>query len=167
MAGGLFGRPFAFNIKCIIFSLIIISIFFYKPTIQNNYLAYGVSFGLFVISYVAMAWYDSVYNCDILPLKKGSASFQRFLKPEAHESKKQEEHMETAYETSLKYKLIYLAHIFFIVPVLGYVAYYGKKTPKTAFIIVGVLTAFTLVYHGLHLMYSMHLEPKQKEVKEN
>lgn len=89
MAGGLFGRPFAFNIKCIIFSLIIISIFFYKPTIQNNYLAYGVRFGLFVISYVAMAWYDSVYNCDILPLKKGSVSFQRFLKPEAHEPKKQ------------------------------------------------------------------------------
>ena len=84
MAGGLFGRPFAFNIKCIIFSLIIISLFFFKPNIKNNYIAYGISFLLFVVSYVAMAWYDSIYNCDILPLKKGSSSFQRFLKPKSH-----------------------------------------------------------------------------------
>jgi hypothetical protein len=158
MAGGLFGRPFAFNIKCIIFSLIIITLFFYKPIIKNTYVAYGTSFILFVVSYVAMAWYDSVYNCDILPLKKGSVSAQRFLKPDAHEKEKQEKHLETAYETSLKYKLIYAAHLFFIVPLLGYVAYYGKKTPNTGFIITGVLTAFTMAYHGVHLMYSMHNE---------
>ena len=156
MAGGLFGRPFAFNIKCIIFSLIIISIFFFKPNIKNNYIAYGISFLLFVVSYVAMAWYDSMYNCDILPLKKGSSSFQRFLKPTSHTNRKQDEHLETSYEKSLKYKLIYIAHILFIVPLLGYVVYYGKKTPKNVFVVVGVLTAFTLVYHGAHLMYSMH-----------
>ena len=156
MAGGLFGRPFAFNIKCIIFSLIIISLFFFKPNIKNNYIAYGISFLLFVVSYVAMAWYDSIYNCDILPLKKGSSSFQRFLKPKSHTNRKQDEHLETSYEKSLKYKLIYVAHILFIVPLLAYVVYYGKKTPKNVFVIVGVVTAFTLVYHGVHLMYSMH-----------
>ena len=31
MAGGLFGKPFALNIKCIIFSLMIMAIFLYKP----------------------------------------------------------------------------------------------------------------------------------------
>ena len=30
MAGGLFGKPFALNIKCIIFSLMIMVIFLYK-----------------------------------------------------------------------------------------------------------------------------------------
>ena len=30
MAGGLFGRPFTFNIKCIIFSLLIMAIFLYN-----------------------------------------------------------------------------------------------------------------------------------------
>ena len=156
MAGGLFGRPFAFNIKCIIFSLLVISLFLLKPNIQNNWILYGICFILFVVSYVGMAWYDSVYNCDILPLKKGDASFQKHLKPPAHTDRKQTEHLETSYETSLKYKLIYIAHILFIVPLLGYIAYYRKRVHPYAYVILGVLTAFTLVYHGIHLMYSVH-----------
>ena len=34
MAGGIFGKPFALNIKCIIFSLIIMALFLYKPDIR-------------------------------------------------------------------------------------------------------------------------------------
>ena len=118
-------------------------------------LLYCVCFMLFVISYVAMAWYDSVYNCDILPLKKGSSSWQSYLKPPSHVKNKQEEHLESAYETSLKYKLIYAAHIFFIVPLLAYIAYYKKRVNSSVYIVLGVLTAFTLVYHCGHLLYSM------------
>ena len=103
-----------------------------------------------------MAWYDSVYNCDILPLKKGKSSLQKTLKPDAHQEKKQVEHMETAYEKSLKYKLIYLAHILFIVPLLAYVSFYKKRIHPHTYILLGVLTAFTLLYHGVHLMYSVH-----------
>lgn len=156
MAGGLFGRPFAFNIKCIIFSLIVISLFLFKPSIQNQWILYGICFILFVMSYVGMAWYDSIYNCDILPLKKGESSLQKHLKPPAHTKRKQTEHLETSYEKSLKYKLIYVAHILFIVPLLAYIAYYRKKVHPNAYIILGVLAAFTLVYHGIHLMYSVH-----------
>ena len=155
MAGGLFGRPFAFNIKCIIFSLITISLFLYKPNIKSNLLLYGACFALFVISYVAMAWYDSVYNCDILPLKKGSSSPRKWIKPDAHVKEKQEEHLESAYETSLKYKLIYAAHIFFIVPFLGYITYKRKQVHPNTYIMLGVLTAFTLTYHGIQMLYSV------------
>jgi len=48
MAGGLFGKPFALNIKCIIFSLIIMVIFLYKPEIKNGYILYATLFGIFV-----------------------------------------------------------------------------------------------------------------------
>lgn len=162
MAGGLFGRPFAFNIKCIIFSLIIISLFFFSPVIQNQYVSYGVAFILFVISYVAMAWYDSIFNCDILPMKKGEKSLQKHFKPNAHTYRKQTEHLETAYETSLKYKLIYAAHLFFIVPFLGYIAIYRKKIPNYMYILLGVLTVFTMVYHGIYFMYSFHKDDTTK-----
>lgn len=161
MAGGLFGRPFAFNIKCIIFSLIIISLFFYSPIIKKTYISYGIAFLLFVISYVGMAWYDSIFNCDILPLKKGEKSIQKYLKPEAHIERKQIEHLETAYETSLKYKLIYAAHLFFVVPFLGYISIYRRKIPNYMYIVLGVLTVFTMMYHGIYFMYSFHQKDSQ------
>ena len=81
MAGGLFGKPFALNIKCIIFSLMIMVIFLYKPEIKNGYILYATLFGIFVASYVAMAWYDYYFDCRILPLKRGERSVTGVLKP--------------------------------------------------------------------------------------
>ncbi len=96
MAGGLFGRPFTFNVKCIIFSIICMALFLYKPNIQNQYVLYGVLFIIFTVAYVAMAWYDYYFNCDLLPLKKGKHSLQQYIKPPAHKPKKQREHKEEA-----------------------------------------------------------------------
>jgi len=42
MAGGLFGRPFAFNEKCIVFSILCMSLFLYKPKFKNNYWLYFI-----------------------------------------------------------------------------------------------------------------------------
>ncbi len=81
MAGGLFGRPFVLNIKCIVFSLLIMTIFLYKPNIQNNYIMAFTLFGIFVLAYVAMAWYDYFYDCRILPLKRGEKSVTGFKPP--------------------------------------------------------------------------------------
>ncbi len=67
MAGGLFGRAFAFNEKCIVFSIIIMALFLYKPNFRNQYFLYFTLFIIFIIAYVAMAWYDYAFNCDIAP----------------------------------------------------------------------------------------------------
>ncbi len=40
MACGLFGQPVAFNIKCIIFSLLCMGLFLYIPTCSKNYTLY-------------------------------------------------------------------------------------------------------------------------------
>ena len=59
MAGGIFpGAPFKFNIKCIIFSLMLAGGYWYLP--PKNF---WVIFFLLWFPYIALAWYDYSYNC--------------------------------------------------------------------------------------------------------
>ena len=51
------------------------ALFLYKPNIKTNTALYATLFIIFVISYVAMAWYDYFYDCRIIPLKRGKLSF--------------------------------------------------------------------------------------------
>ena len=155
MAGGLFGKPFAFNIKCIIFSLIIMALFLYSPKIKNNYVLYGILFIIFIISYVAMAWYDYFFDCRVLPLRKGEKSWQKYIKPQPHQSEKQVDWIcET--DKSRKMILIYVSHIIFIVPMLAYIAIYKNKVNPIIYPLLGVLAIFTLGYHGMYLIFSSH-----------
>jgi len=60
MAGGIFtGRPFALNIKCIIFTLVVAGGYWYLPP-KNKY----ILLLLLWLPYVTMAWYDYSYNCE-------------------------------------------------------------------------------------------------------
>ena len=151
MSGGLFGRPFVLNIKCIIFSLIIMILFLYKPTIKSN-LVLGITLIIiFVISYVALAWYDYYYECRLLPLQRGSKSLTGLLKPEPH-SQKQIDHSNTKKGNML----IYLSHIIFIVPLLLYISYYKNKVNKFIYPILIALAVFTLIYHGGAMLQGSH-----------
>ena len=59
MAGGIFpGRPFEFNIKCVIFSMLIAGGYWYLP--HKN--LWVLSFLLW-FPYIALAWYDHAYDC--------------------------------------------------------------------------------------------------------
>ena len=77
MAGGLFGVSFVFNVKCIIFSLICMALFLYNPSslLKNKYLLYVSLFIIFVLAYVAMAWYDYFYDCPLSLLQKAKGVF--------------------------------------------------------------------------------------------
>ena len=154
MAGGLFGQPFVLNVKCIIFALIVMGVFLVNPSniIKNNLVLIPVLFGIFVIAYVAMAWYDYYYDCRILPLKKGKYSVTGLMKPKAHEPEKQYSGKMTCIEERKRRTLIYLSHILLIVPLLGYIAFYHKHASKMSFVLVGALTVFTLAYHGFKLV---------------
>ncbi|MEE9573464.1 MAG: hypothetical protein V3W20_10480 [Candidatus Neomarinimicrobiota bacterium] len=156
MAGGLFGRPFTFNVKCIIFSMICMALFLYKPNIRNQYVLYGVLFIIFTVAYVAMAWYDYYFNCDLLPLQKGGYSLQQYIKPPPHKPKKQIDHKEEEVDRRMRRMLIYASHILFIVPMLAYLALYKTKVNPIIYPLLGVLAVFTLGYHGLGLMTAVH-----------
>lgn len=59
MAGGLYeGRPFSFNVKCIVFTVLAAGGYWYLPP-RNLW----VLFVLLWLPYVVMAWYDYMYDC--------------------------------------------------------------------------------------------------------
>tara|TARA_B100000795_G_scaffold269766_4_gene260303 strand:- start:129 stop:599 length:471 start_codon:yes stop_codon:yes gene_type:complete len=156
MAGGLFGRPFVMNEKCIIFSFICMGLFLYKPKFNSNLSLYLTLFIIFVISYVSMAWYDFFFNCDILPLRRGTHSLTSTLKPPAHEEGKQVRDEDTQLDQSRKHILIYILHILFIVPILAYIAIKKKKVNKIIYPLLGVMAVFTAGYHGSALLLYSH-----------
>lgn len=63
MGLGLFNTPLYLNLKCIVFSAVIISVYYLpKPsTIAHNIV---MVFLLGMSAYIAMAWYDVIYDCN-------------------------------------------------------------------------------------------------------
>jgi len=157
MAGGLFGKPFVLNEKCIVFSLLCIALFLYTPNYKNQKILYLCVFVLFVLAYVLMAWYDYIFDCQTLPLKKGSiGGITAIFKPISHNKDKQEKHNETSKENKIKKIIIYLSHILFITPLLVYIAFYKNKVNKMIYPLLGATAAFTALYHGFHLIFFSH-----------
>ena len=63
MGGGLFGTPLYLNIKCLIFSACILFVYWlpHPKTIAHNLV---MGFLLATSSYIALAWYDVLYDCN-------------------------------------------------------------------------------------------------------
>lgn len=87
MAGGIFvNQPFHFNPKCVIFGIILMVAYYFLPPKELILLPL-----IFIVGYIAMAWYDHIYNCDtklhsgIAPL--GMATFDAWGKPQVFGSK--------------------------------------------------------------------------------
>jgi hypothetical protein len=162
MAGGIFtDKPFEFNVKCAIISVIGIILFLlpgntlYK---DGSYVLMLIISLLFIILYVAVAYYDHLYNCDTI-MKSGKYSITRSFKP--HEQiGLQEEHRYL--------KSIHLMHVVIISPLLILIASRGisllnpgdqpidkylSKSDKYLFPTVGGLGVLTLLYHGIRFNY--------------
>jgi hypothetical protein len=160
MSGGLFpGYPFTLNIKCIVFSIIIMIIYTFRPPVLSLVPSLLVYFIIFVISYVALAWYDYYYACSQLPLQKsrGGGGFTSYFKPPVHEPTKQNEHTFTQTELDKNNKVIFAMHLLLIVPILLFIGIKSDKTPKQAFYLLIVLAVFTAIYHGFRLLAVTHL----------
>lgn len=158
MSGGIFtGYPFTLNIKCIIFSLIVMILYtICPPTFDSNIITFLIYFGIFVVSYVALAWYDYFYSCSQLPLFRGKYSFTGQFKPALHEPSKQSEHLMSEIEVSKNNTTIYWLHLMIIVPLLGYIGFMKDKAHPRVFDILLVLTAFTTIYHGSKVLLLSH-----------
>jgi hypothetical protein len=63
MGGGLFGTPLYLNIKCLIFSVFILIVYWlpHPSTVAHNIV---MGFLLGMSSYIALAWYDVIYDCN-------------------------------------------------------------------------------------------------------
>jgi hypothetical protein len=63
MGLGLFNTPLYLNLKCIIFSIFLIFIY-YLPKPQSIYHNIIMIFLLGTSGYIALAWYDVIYDCN-------------------------------------------------------------------------------------------------------
>jgi hypothetical protein len=74
MAGGIFpGQPFAFNLKCIIFTLVLAGGYWFAPA-KNLW----ILLLLLWFPYIALAWYDYAYSCKD-KLKPTVVPFGRYI----------------------------------------------------------------------------------------
>ena len=158
MSGGIFPNyPFTLNIKCIIFALLIMIIYTYRPpTDQKLITKLIIYFIIFVVSYVALAWYDYYYACSQLPLQRSSIGITQYLKPPVYEEEKQELHMMSQKEIDKNNKTIYYMHLLLFVPLLLYIAIKRENAHKSSFDILLVVIAFTAVYHGFRALAVSH-----------
>jgi magnesium-transporting ATPase (P-type) len=157
MSGGIFpGYPFTLNIKCIIFAFIIMVLYSFKPpklTLKQNLLVYFI---LFIVAYVAMAWYDYYFGCSQLPLQRSSVGITHYLKPQMHEEEKQQKHLMTKEEVEKNNYLIYALHVLLIVPFLAYIGFKREKVHELTYPLLLAMVAFTLVYHGMRMIQGSH-----------
>ena len=125
MAGGLFGRPFAVNPKCVAFAIVVIAALLACPRFPTPGAKLACLVAVFVASYVAMAWYDHFFDCGTLPLKRGPAwGPTQVFKPPAH--RPEEQNREDVHAGDEKRaQLVYGMHLIIIAPLLGYVALKG------------------------------------------
>ena len=87
MAGGIFvEQPFHPNPKCLVFAGALMLAYWMLP--QKNPFLLPL---IFVIAYVAMAWYDHLYNCDMKMYSgKHSGILTSPMKPQRREEDKED-----------------------------------------------------------------------------
>jgi hypothetical protein len=157
MAGGIYkNRPLQVNAKCVIFSIIIIALYFYCPKETNIYWKTFTAFVLFVISYVSLAWYDYKFDCQTLPLKRGEHSITGYLKPPTHMESQTDESKLPETDVKLKRYLIHIIHIFLITPLLLYIGVNKDNTNSTAYVLLISIFIFSFLYHGSRLVDGMN-----------
>jgi hypothetical protein len=69
MGAGLFGTPLYLNLKCILFSGLLIAIYWMPPwaplrTPADIAWKRGITIMLAFVGYILMAWYDTIYDCN-------------------------------------------------------------------------------------------------------
>ena len=152
MAGGIFvDQPFHPNPKCLFFSFIIMALYWFSPAAKNTFLLPVI----FVISYVAMAWYDYMYNCDIT-MYSGTAigpnTLDAIFKPQLRNKKHDKKNLSKNQEQEYLHR-VYLFHVIAIAPILLYVGFYGKKSNEKIFPVILSLGVISLIYHGFRLVF--------------
>jgi hypothetical protein len=114
--------------KSVIFSIIIIGIFFYEPPEMSIQWKTFVSFIIFVTSYVSVSWYDHNFGCQKEQLKN-----IKLIKN----------------DQDIEYLFINLYHLLIIAPLFIYVSMNKDKAYKSAQSFVLVNFALAVLFHSV------------------
>ena len=154
MAGGIFvDQPFHPNPKCLLFSAVIMALYWFSSSTKNTLMLPII----FVVSYVAMAWYDYMYHCDTIMRSGytiGPNTLDAIFKPQ----RRNEVHFPNPKNVSKNQeheylRRVYLFHVLFVSPILLYIGFRGKKTGKNMFPVLLSLGFMSVVYHGFRIFY--------------
>ena len=152
MAGGIFvDQPYHPNPKCLLFSAIVMALYWFLPTNKNPLML----FLIFILSYVAMAWYDYKYNCDTKMYSGnniGANTFDAIFKPQRRNEDTDKKNLSENQEAEYLQR-VYLFHIIAIAPLLIYIGYMGKNSNKNVFPVLFVTGLIALAYHGYRVFY--------------
>lgn len=168
MAGGIFAdQVFHPNIKCIIISIVIM-IFYWTLPYRNPFMLPVI----FLVSYIAVAWYDYLYDCD-LKMYSGtspSAMLTSWGKPQRRfergfEKKGGPSNLVKNKESVYK-KKIYALHAIIIAPLLAYIGWRGKKANNNIWSVIGSVALLALLYHGLRIFYPRDVTSCEEENKQ-
>jgi hypothetical protein len=153
MAGGIYiEKPFSPNITCIVFAFAMIAFYWLSARFscgKPNYLMFPL---IFIIAYVALAWYNLGYDCSSILYsgKSGPAAvFDSIFKPQLRTQEHKEGtvlNQERVYQRN-----VYLFHVLLVTPILGYVGVQGmrgKLNGRDWYVVLLVLALAVLVYHG-------------------
>jgi hypothetical protein len=140
MSGGIFvNRPFAFNLKCIVFGFALVMGYWAAATApQVNFWLFPL---IFVLGYVAMAWYDELYNCSdrLRSGRYGVVSVaDTIFKPQLRGISDSADDQEYLHKRNL-----YMFHSFIAMPLIMYVTYGRGGAATLAF----GLALLGFVYH--------------------
>uniref|UniRef100_A0A6C0JDX9 Uncharacterized protein n=1 Tax=viral metagenome TaxID=1070528 RepID=A0A6C0JDX9_9ZZZZ len=146
MAGGIFiDKPFSFNIKCVIFAVIVI-LFYWLISANTVYLMFPV---IFIISYVSMAWYDFKYDCNdklysgiYSPISTTNSIFKPQLrKIQTSRSVKDQE--------EIYLRNVYILHAVAIAPLFIFTSWRSyKKTGEGIFLVSFMVALIAEIYHS-------------------
>jgi hypothetical protein len=168
MYGGIFtNRPFEFNLKCIVISLFLGISYWLSPAQSPIVLVL-----ILVMSYLAISWYDHLYDCNPR-MKSGQYNPRSIFKPQDRDPNDMKNVPPPEY-TYLR--LVYITHLFIIAPLVLYCAAVGYIKTKdegfNQFMFASLLSFGVLatLYHGFRIFYPRQVtltEPYPKQISDD
>ena len=148
MAGGIFkDRAFHLNTKCIIFSLC--SSLIYAAGGGKNMLLIAL---IFIISYVLLAWYDYVYDCNDYMFSGTGVGPSGIFKPQRREKNDTANDLVADQEQAYLRK-VYFFHALMVAPLLIYTGFTGQQTHLHILRTLGGMGSMAFIYHALRIKY--------------
>ena len=161
MAGGIFvNKPFSLNISCVLFGFLMIIMYHFLPDRKDR--TKWMFPLIFIVSYVAMAWYDWFYDCDkVLPsgTSKLNPLATAIFKPQRRDltNETKPEVIRALTENPVKNQeqvflsKVYIFHVLLVAPLILWIGWKGTKTNPALFNVLLGLGGLALFYHGFRL----------------
>lgn len=167
-------QPSHFNPKCVYFAAVLMFFYWYLPN-RNPFLLPVI----FVVAYIAMAWYDYLYNCDMQLYSGkglGMTTLDSWGKPQRRTKKPMMPDSGTKLVDDQEYQYrvnIHRFHVVAVASVLIYVGYAKDKSTKYIWNLIGAYGILVTIYHAFRFFYPREVshcpdtEETQNEVNYN